>query len=194
MRRLFLPLLLLAAPATAQQQSESYKFLEAVRNAKGNEVIAMVDKPGSSLVNTRDVTSGETALHIAVKRADIPYTNYFLSKGADANARDVRGNTPLILAVNAGATELIPILVGARANPNLGNTSGETPLIRAVQRRDLAMVRALLTAGADADQADVIAGKSARDYATEDARNPAIAKLIAETPKKVRRAVSGPKL
>jgi ankyrin repeat protein len=194
MRRLFLPLLLLAAPAIAQQQSESYKFLEAVRNAKANEVIAMVDKPGSRVVNTRDVTSGETALHIAVKRGDIPYANYFLGKGADANAKDSRGNTPLILAVNAGATELIPILVGARANVNLGNTSGETPLIRAVQRRDLAMVRALLTAGGDPDQADVIAGKSARDYATEDARNPAIAKLIAETPKKVRRAVSGPKL
>ena len=194
MRRLLLPLLLLGAPAAAQQQSESYKFLEAVRNAKPNEVIAMAEKPGSNLVNARDVTSGETALHIAAKRGDIPYVNYFLAKGADANARDARGNTPLILAVNAGAAELVPILTRARANPNLGNGSGETPLIRAVQRRDLTLVRVLLAAGGDPDQADVIAGKSARDYATEDARNPAIAKLIAETPKKVRRAVAGPKL
>ena len=194
MRRLFLSLLLLAAPAAAQQQSESYKFLEAVRAAKANDVISMVDRPGSNVVNTRDVSSGETALHIAVKRGDIPYVNFFLAKGADANAKDARGNTPLILAVNAGATELIPIITRARGNPNLGNTSGETPLIRAVQRRDLAMVRALLAAGAEPDQADVIAGKSARDYATEDARNPAITKLLAETPKKVRRAVAGPKL
>lgn len=196
MRRLLAPLLLagLAVPAAAQQQSESYKFLQAVRDAKGNDVIAMVDRPGSNLVNSRDVSTGETALHIVVKRADATYANYLLGKGADPNARDARGNTPLILAVNAGAGDLIPILVRARANPNLGNSSGETPLIRAVQRRDLTMVRELLTAGADPDQADRLAGLSARAYATQDTRNAAIAKLIEETPKRARRTVAGPKL
>ena len=194
--RCLVPLLLLAlaTPAAAQQQSESYKFLQAVKDAKGNDVIAMMDRPGSNLVNTRDGSTGETALHIVVKRSDATYANYLLSKGADPNARDGKGNTPLILAVNAGAVELLPILTRARANPNLGNSSGETPLIRAVQRRDLGMVRELLAAGADPDQADVIAGKSARDYATEDTRSGAIAKLIADTPKRQRRAVAGPKL
>ena len=184
---------LLAVPAAAQQQSESYKFLQAVRDAKGNDVIAMLDRPGSNLINTRD-TSGETALHIVVKRGDSTYTNYLLGKGADANARDAKGNTPMLLAVNAGQADLIAILRRARANPNLGNSAGETPLIRAVQRRDLPMVRDLIAAGADPDQADVIAGKSARDYAIEDGRNPAIVKLLAETPKRERRAVAGPRL
>ena len=194
MRRL-LPILLigLAAPAAAQQQSESYKFLQAIKEAKGNDVIAMLDRPGSNLINTRDA-SGETALHIVVKRGDAAYTNYLLGKGADANARDGRNNTALLLAVNAGQGELIPILLRAKANPNLANSAGETPLIRAVQRRDLTMVRELLAAGADPDQDDIGAGKSARDYAVEDGRNPAIVKLLAETPKRTRRAVSGPKL
>ncbi|HEX8485172.1 ankyrin repeat domain-containing protein [Sphingomonas sp.] len=196
MRRPLLTVLLLslAVPAGAQQQSESYKFLQAVRDAKGNDVIAMMDRPGSTLVNTRDVANGETALHIVVKRGDTPYVNYLLGKGADANARDARGNTPMLLAVNAGQGDLIAILARARANPNLGNSAGETPLIRAVQRRDLGMVRELLAVNADPDQPDVVAGKSARDYATEDARNVTVAKLIAETPKRVRRAVSGPRL
>jgi ankyrin repeat protein len=195
MRRL-LPLLLLgvAVPAGAQQQSDSYKFLQAVREAKGNEVIQMVDRPGSTLVNTRDASTGETALHIVVKRGDLPYVNYLLGKGADANARDARGNTPMLVAVNAGQGDVVAVLARAKANTNIANSAGETPLIRAVQRRELVLVRELLAAGADPDQTDVGAGKSARDYAIEDGRNPAIVKLLAETPKRVRRAVAGPKL
>lgn len=184
---------MLAAPVAAQQQSESYKFLQAIKEAKGNDVIAMLDRPGSTIVNARDLTSGEGALHIVVKRGDETYLRYLLQKGADPNLRDARGNTPMLLAVQGGQRDMIPILAAAKANPNLGNQSGVTPLILAVQGRSIDMVRLLIAAGADPDQADVMAGLSARDYATQDSRNPAIAKLFAETPKKARPAVSGPK-
>jgi ankyrin repeat protein len=183
----------LAGPAAAQQQSESYKFLSAVREAKGNDVTQMLDKPGSSIVNARDVSSGEGALHIVVKRGDGTYLRYLLQKGADPNLRDARGNTPLILAVQAGQVDLVPILIAAKANPNLGNQSGVTPLILATQARNLDMVRQLLAANADPDQADRMAGQSARDYAVNDPRNTAVAKLYAETPKRARAAVAGPK-
>ena len=182
-----------AIPAAAQFQSEGYKFLQAVRDSKNDEVIQTLNKPGVTVVNTRDVTTGEGALHIVAKRGDAPYLTFLLQKGADPNLRDGKGNTAMVLAATAGQTDLIHILSLAKANPNLGNSSGETPLILAVQRRDLGMVRELLADGADPDQADIIAGKSARDYATQDTRNPVIAKLLAATPKKERRAVSGPK-
>ena len=100
---------------------------------------------------------------------------------------------PLLLAVAGGQPEMIRILTAAKANPNIGNASGETPLIRAVQRHDIGMVRELLNAGADPDMADSVAGLSAREYASQDARNTAIAKLFADTPKKTRAAVAGPK-
>ena len=158
-----------AAPAFAQGQSEGYKFLSAVRDAKNNEVLEMLAKPGSN-INTRDVTSGEGALHIVIKRGDEVYLRFLLQKGADANLRDGKGNTPLLLAVTLGQTNMIPILTAAGANPNLANSAGETPLIRAVQRRDVGMVRVLLNEGADPDQADIIAGMSARAYAKQDGR------------------------
>ncbi|MBJ6122407.1 ankyrin repeat domain-containing protein [Sphingomonas mollis] len=186
--------LAIATPVAAQQQSESYKFLQAVKDAKGNDVIAMLDKPGSSIVNARDINSGEGALHIVVKRGDETYLRYLLQKGADANIRDRNGNTPLILAVQGGQRDMIPILAAAKANPNLGNQSGVTPLILAVQGRSIDMVRLLLAAKADPDQADVMAGLSAREYAAQDTRNTAIAKLFDETPKRTRAAVSGPRL
>ena len=184
----------LAVPAAAQFGSESYKFLTAVRDGKNSDVVAALNKPGNTLVNTRDVTTGESALHIVVHRGDAPYVNFLLAKGADANARDFKGSTPLLIAVNSGNEQFIKVLTDANANPNLANSSGETPLILAVHRRDMVMVRDLLAAGADPDQADVIAGKSARDYATLDPRASAIAKVIADTPKKARRSVAGPKL
>ena len=195
MRRL-LPLLLLGlgAPAIAQQQSESYKFLQAVKDAKGNDVVAILDKPGSTIINTREISTGEGALHIVAKRGDTMYLRYLLGKGADANLKDKDGVTPLLLAVRQGHAEMIPLLVAGRANPNLGDQSGATPLILATQLRNIEMVRLLLAAKANPDQTDRAAGLSARNYADTDPRNGAIAKLFAEVPKQAPRAVAGPKL
>lgn len=182
-----------AAPARAQQQSQRYKFLEAVRKGDGNAVIAMLDQPGQTIVNSRDVTTGEGAMHIVVKRGDATYLRYLLSKGADANLRDGQGETPMMLAVQAGQPDLVQILAASKANANLGNNGGETPLIRAVQRRDLALVRAVLAAGGNPDQTDNVAGMSARDYAKRDTRALPILKTLEEAPAKTQRAVSGPK-
>lgn len=183
-----------ATPVAAQQQSKGYKFLEAVRSAKGDEVVKILDEPGQTIVNARDVTSGEGALHIVVKRGDETYLRYLLSKGADPNLRDGRGDTAMLLAVQYGQPGMIEVLALVKANANLANASGETPLIRAVQRRDLGLVRAVLAAGGNPDQTDNVAGLSARDYARQDARSPAIAKALDETPKRVQREVAGPKL
>lgn len=195
MPRRFLSIaLLLATPAAAQFQSDSYKFLQAVKEAKNDDVIAALNKPGQTVVNTKDRTTGEAALHITVKRGDVPYTTFLLQKGGDPNIRDGRNNTPLMLAVDTGQSDIVPVLLQFKANPNLGNASGETPLIRAVQRRDVALVRVLLAAKADPDQRDIIAGLSARDYAQRDTRAPVVTKLLADAPKQAKAPVSGPKL
>ena len=187
--------LLSAAPALAQAVgSESHQFLEAVRDAKGEDVQRFVETPGSRIIDTRDVTSGEGALHIVAKRGDGTYLRYLLQHGADPNLRDGRGNTALMLAVTGNHGELIHDLVAAHANVNVANASGETPLIRAVQMRDLNMVRELLNAGANADQRDRLAGLSAREYAARDTRTPALLKIIDQKPEKPTVAVSGPKL
>ena len=85
-------------------------------------------------------------------------------------------------------------LTAAKANTNLANASGETPLIIAVHRRDADMVRLLLAAGADPDQTDTLAGKSARDYAALDTRSTAISRQFADAPRKIKRSVAGPRL
>lgn len=157
---------LTASPAQAQF-SAGFKFLEAVRKKDGNKVEEALNEPGSTIVNTRDVTSGETALHIVTQRRDLTWMSYLIGKGANVNVRDVRGVTPLQLASNLGFIEGIELLVESKARIDEPNDAGETPLISAVHRRNVGMARILLKAGADPDRKDN-SGRSARDYATLD--------------------------
>lgn len=193
---LALAALIAAAPtvAPAQRMSDSYEFLKAVKEADGNKVTQMLDRPGSTIVNTKEVSTGDTALHIVTRRNDATYIRFLLAKGAAINAQDARGNSALMIAVNGNCGECVDTLLGRRANVNLGNTSGETPLIRAVQMRNLEFAEKLLKAGANPDQGDRVAGMSARDYAKQDNRSPALTKLLTDAPKAATRAVSGPKL
>lgn len=184
----------IAAPAAAQRMSDSYEFLKAVKEADGKKVTEMLDKPGSTIVNTREQSTGDTALHIVTRRSDATYINFLISRGAAINAQDGRGNTALLIAVNGSCASCIETLLARRANVNLANASGETPLIRAVQLRNLELAEKLLKAGANPDQADRVAGMSARDYAKVDTRSPALTKLLADAPKAAARGASGPKL
>lgn len=168
MRRLILSLaglvaLSAAAPAVAQF-SESYKFLEAVRKKDGEKVTEALADPAQTVVNTRDVTSGETALHIVTNRRDLTWMQFLIAKGANVNVRDAKGMTPLVSAVNANFPEGVELLVDKGARLNDSNNAGETPLITAVHNRNIAVIRLLLKAGADPDRADN-SGRSAKDYA-----------------------------
>lgn len=155
--------LALAMPAAAQFQSEGYRFLEAVKDRKGDEATDMLNKPGTQVVNTRDITSGDTGLHIVITRGDAVWTRFLLQRGADPNIRNRRGVTPLQLATSLGFTEGVEALIKGGANVNVADQTGETPLIAAVHARNTALVRLLLSKGADPDRNDN-SGRSARNY------------------------------
>jgi ankyrin repeat protein len=170
--------LVVATPAAAQF-SQGYKFLEAIRKKDGNVAQEMLDVPGTTVVNTRDLTSGETALHIVTARRDLTWMQFLLGKGANPNTRNNRGTTPLQLAVGLGFTEGVELLVQQRARVDEPDAAGETALIAAVHRRDTGIMRLLLKAGANPDRADN-SGRSARDYAGLEGRgNPLLVEIEA---------------
>lgn len=160
---------LVAAPASAQF-SDSYKFLEAVKKKEGTKVTDALAEPGTTIINTRDITTGQTALHIVVARRDRTWLEFLISKGANVNTRDFKGVTPLVLAANINFIEGVEVLVAKGARLDDANDAGETPLISAVHNRNIAMMRILLKAGANPDRADN-SGRTARDYALLEGRN-----------------------
>lgn len=156
--------LLAAVPAAAQMYSDGFKFLKAVKDKDGTVVTELLEAPGSTVVNARDLSTGETGLHIATARRDVTWVQFLLQKGANPNIADKGGVTPLMLACQLGFIEGVEALAKRGARVDVANNAGETPLISAVHRRDVPMVRVLLKAGADPDRTDN-SGRSARDYA-----------------------------
>lgn len=182
--------LLLPGPAAAQF-SDSYKFLEAVKKKEGDKATELLEDRGSSLVNTRDVSSGDSALHIVTQRRDLSWMQFLVAKGANVNSRNVKGETPLVVAANLNFLEGVEFLVGLGAKIDEPNATGETPLITSVHNRNVAMVRVLLKAGANPDRADN-SGRSARDYARLDTKSDSVLKELESSTKPKSQLKIGP--
>jgi ankyrin repeat protein len=182
-----------AAPAAAQKMSDSYTFLKAVKERDGAKAESLVREGSSSAVlNAKDSSSGDGALHIVVRGRDRGWLGFLLGKGAKADLQNKTGDTSLILASQLGWVDGAEILLRVGANANLANNSGETPLMFAVRNNDTAMVRLLMSKGADPKRTDSIAGYSALDYAKQNSRGAAIVKLLEAGPAKPAREIAGP--
>ena len=185
--------LMMAAPAHAQAVN-GYKFLKAVEDRDGDEVTKSLELPGGTLINTRDSTTGRSAIHIVTQRRDIVWMNFMLSKGARIDAADNAGNTALTIATDLRFLEGVQLLLDKGANVNQGGPRGETALIKAVLNRDLPMVRLLVSRGADPDKTDSFSGNSARDLAKRDSRAAAILQALDAPKPKSEKPVMGPGL
>ncbi len=152
------------APVVAQGFSEGYQFLKAVKDREGQDVTDALNEPGTTIVNTRDITSGETALHIVTSRRDTSWIRFLTQRGANPNIRDNKGVAPIQIAVRLGHLDGVEALIKAGANIDVSDSSGETPLIAAVHARNAELVRVLLAQGANPDRTDN-SGRTARDYA-----------------------------
>lgn len=107
--------------------------------------------------NTKD---GETALMKAAGAGKDTAVSALLARGADVNAQDAEGNTPvhhLARVLNAKTENVLAALVAAKVNLELKNNLGETALAVAANNGNSIAVKLLLAAGADKAALDLVA-------------------------------------
>ena len=85
----------------------------------------------------------------AVKKGYPPIVQAFLAKGANVNAADGDGGTPLIWAVARGQPETVRLLLESGADANAADAEGMTALALARRRNAPELAEILLAAGAE---------------------------------------------
>ena len=134
--------------------------------AKGRNVTASAAPPRAAPVTQRKADRPPADLHRLVAAGDIDGLKAALAAGADANARDGKGWTPLMHAADKGHTLLIPPLLEAGADLDTRLADGATALFIAAVHRHSEIVTALMKAGADFSIKGPN-GKTAADVARE---------------------------
>ena len=81
-------------------------------------------------------------------------TRLLLEYGADANARENGGSTPLLKAAYNGKTEVVRVLLKGGANVDAEDNQGRSPLHEAADHGTAELVRLLLEHGANASAED----------------------------------------
>ncbi|NLS91307.1 MAG: ankyrin repeat domain-containing protein [Planctomycetaceae bacterium] len=138
----------------------SEKFYDAATFGEMRTVREMLAEDPTLIRSTDEW--GFTALHGVAGEEQFEMAEFLLDAGADPNAKNDEGITPLHLAAHP---EMVELLVRRGADINIRSEDGSTPLlVQAAEAEGYDVMEALLRLGADAKATDG-AGRNAIDIA-----------------------------
>ncbi|NOZ52406.1 MAG: ankyrin repeat domain-containing protein [Gammaproteobacteria bacterium] len=108
---------------------------------------------------------GYTPIMIATYHGQSIMVDYLLDHGANACAKDNRGNTALMAAIFRTELSIAKKLMSQSCDPNHQNNAGQTPLMYAALFNRTTLIDALKKKGAQIELRDKL-GNSAADLAT----------------------------
>ena len=116
----------------------------------GTPVISLAALSGNKEMVNMLILAGANIEQESDPKSDIirNMTNFLLVNGADVNAADIKGQTPLFYAVKIKNEQLIKNLLDQGADINARDNKGESVLFRAAEEDDKKMVKFLLENGA----------------------------------------------
>lgn len=150
----------------AEQQQQAYKDKVALE-VKGRHLLPMfkewkLDEIREILCGEVDVTLADeehknTALHMACVMGEMDIIERIIMLGANINAQNVHGETPLMAAMNYNEPKVALLMLHFNPDVNLRDNKGVTALMRAIRmecedRRKL--VDTIIRLGADVNAQD----------------------------------------
>lgn len=161
-------------------------FLLAAQQMKIDDVRTMLDAGADpSQVNS----DGRSALHLLAwsfgeegpwEDARIAAIQLLLSRGANINLRDRRGDTPLMAAAWMGDKRVVDALLAAGADTKIKSTLGRTAVWYATSNQNVDIVQKLLDAGAPTSGYDTVTGDTALHVAARNMMKPELSRLLIE--------------
>jgi uncharacterized protein len=123
-------------------------FIDAVVKDPARADSMLAENP--ALLNARWIHD-ETVLHFLAIEGFSEGVRFMAIRGADVNAVDKFGDTPLLNVAVQGLTEIADILLRHGADPNAKSLTKDNPLHAAARCGHANLVRRLLRAGANAE-------------------------------------------
>ena len=147
-------------------QLRAQSMFDAARAGDVDAVTELLDAD-PDLVRAID-EDGETPLHSAAWRSRYAAATLLLDRGADIEARNNWGRTPLlIVARETGNAEMAALLIDAGAEVNVRDRGGESPLDLAAWRGFAELVDLLLDEGAELPPPESTEGQYVAMFAAE---------------------------
>ncbi|XP_033213962.1 fibronectin type 3 and ankyrin repeat domains protein 1-like [Belonocnema kinseyi] len=96
-------------------------FNSYVKNDKSTRIMDLLSR--NSNVSSRNTSNGETFLHIVARFGSTHVASYLIQLGANVNAQDDKGQTPLYLAIEK-SEEMVKLLLDNGADVSIPNKEG----------------------------------------------------------------------
>ncbi len=131
-------------------------FGQMKETAPSAQPVAQDNPSQVALPPIQDKAALNEALHLAVFADDVLLVGRMLNQGADVDARDGEGNTPLLSAAYFRRPMIACLLLERGADVNAKCNGGATPLMKAAMDNDLYLnvLHLLIEKGADANARD----------------------------------------
>jgi ankyrin repeat protein len=136
------------------QSNGNTPLIEAIELCCSQEIVRKLLNHNGIDLNKAD-DGGETPLHAAVYENQVEVIKMLLAAGThvDIDKPDNDQWTPLILAANHDHADVVHLLLEKGANADAANNKGETALYFAALNQNSSLMKQLIAAGANIDQA-----------------------------------------
>jgi hypothetical protein len=121
----------LGAGETADIEKALYCLGNQCRAPGASRIVRALIQTGSPDINAAHGVKRCTALHMAARRGNPRIIEALLDAGADIEARDSMGDTPLRRAVNCAKIEAAELLLARGADPQSRGSKNLTPALAA---------------------------------------------------------------